>query len=570
MRAGLTTPSFELYVHFVDHVAVPCLSPAVGFRLLDFPSLIIYQNSKRDALPEEEQNSVGRNGHVFNKGKSSLFNMGFSKLYNLLSSIPVYIMLLDVGQERSKLLGSCSISLKSAVEEMQRNPLNNVPMITKKTASLHIFDLMGTVIGRFKVSYTLYSYGNSLNKHMKKPILRQLDLFYDEQSEQAKQSQNNREGISDSEIKSEKLARKITNMENEKALFYVPQQPLALESSAKEKTNCKKVTEESSTFLPAGSVKPTRHASRYQEIPNIYDMGNGTFCPPPLFYRSVKDSGNPTNKWQETLTAEKQIYASEKKPQVTGFSIDEFANSATNYPQEIYDTEIQATDSGIYHEIIAPKECREGNAYKDHQVKMLQKPSKDVENVREVSPVRLEQKQHDYGLSEIISSLNELPLLQGILKEIINFSKKQSGQATEIQAVPIKSKGEENIKEDIIISKPKDLKSEALINKQKSMSKDTSEATGNKLRNNKGTSRVGTAKNRANKLKFRTTRTHQMRCAMTSANKGQQNQLVADETGQILEGKTVSKSLARRYNKDGATLNAKRGEKEVFNNQLNL
>lgn len=91
--------SLELYVQHVDYFLVPApRHPAVAFRLLDFPTVLIYAPPQPPFGADSIFSAANFSAHTvyqFEKGKSCLFTLGRRSLQRLLQHVPMYLMLID-------------------------------------------------------------------------------------------------------------------------------------------------------------------------------------------------------------------------------------------------------------------------------------------------------------------------------------------------------------------------------------------------------------------------------------------------------------------------------------------
>ncbi|XP_053565158.1 microtubule-associated protein 10 [Bombina bombina] len=162
----------------VDEVRLHCASitagekplPAVAFRLLDFPTTLLYPGPREEAEDgEEEDPRLLRLS--FARGKSCLFRLPLPSLHRLLSHTPLYVLLLDLRPQLPLLLGSCLISLADTVrllKEEAEHGCQGLPAPCWKGAKgkhcLH--DLMGRSIGSISLGYRLLCLGGSMVGHV--------------------------------------------------------------------------------------------------------------------------------------------------------------------------------------------------------------------------------------------------------------------------------------------------------------------------------------------------------------------------------------------------------------------
>ncbi|KAJ7365307.1 mitotic spindle midzone assembly [Desmophyllum pertusum] len=122
--------SLEVHVESVEDLRVTCKLPALCFRLLDFPTMIIHHVSPVDAerirqrLRMEGKESLlhelkDRFGNFqFRKGKSCLFKASIDTLLVQLQTVPLYAMLMDLWPKKPTLVGSTLLPLKMAIDKI--------------------------------------------------------------------------------------------------------------------------------------------------------------------------------------------------------------------------------------------------------------------------------------------------------------------------------------------------------------------------------------------------------------------------------------------------------------------
>ncbi|KAM4607897.1 microtubule-associated protein 10-like [Polymixia lowei] len=176
--------SFEVLVEYIkiDKEKKASDDLALGVRLLDFPTLLIYQPEQNGNVPQRAHtgNDDGEKAHqaslrtcgveyVFNKGKSCLFKINLDSLHSHLSNTPLYAMVLDVKDEIPKVVGTSLISLAKLVERI-RCDVNvrgvSTPSSQGEKGLVGIFNLMGEKIGLISLGYKLLSLGASLLPHI--------------------------------------------------------------------------------------------------------------------------------------------------------------------------------------------------------------------------------------------------------------------------------------------------------------------------------------------------------------------------------------------------------------------
>ena len=498
--------SFELIVDSVSQLSVECVAPAIGFRLLDYPTVIIYHTSQVklnnlkttsddiSASQSSDRRTCNENipdlkedGGIFHfhRGKSTLFSMDLNKLFQLLSKIPVYIMLLDMWTAETRLVGSCVLSLKTAIEEMNlsiQSKAHNVPAFYSTKVSTSIFNLMGTVVGKLSGKFTLYSYGNTLSKHVleEKSSKSNVDVILNKPEKSSIPKGTGK-------VTSEKLAERIQKFDKstETTAF---QQKYDGDSKISQLPNLKSQHVEKGTRFSKKKVI----AKDGKKIKDIV-MEPGTSYPPPLFYNSEAD-----NAFQN-ISKE----GAEKQPhQSTNYHIFEAVNAPTKGNFLVK----QVSDiADVNHELLQPYE----RARKITQTKQHQKANgeRDMLECKARSPIAEEN-----ALNAIIKSLDEMPLLQGIMKEIIKFSITQKG----LQNGRSSAEGDG-------IHKTKCICQQEKLSKGVSKSEIQTKGKVSIPAKHKPPER-----NLPKKLKFKTTKSHQLRCAMHS-NTGSSNRAAVFE-----------------------------------------
>ena len=170
--------SFGLYVEHINGLSKSCRIPSVGFRFLDYPTVVIQRNSskKSEEVAEGDNNNIDNddssddaNGTLqFDKGKSCLFKYNIEKLGNLLNEIPLYVMVIDSADDTSRLMGCCSIPLISLFNKIktQVNVLGvGSPTAAEEVDMYLMYNLMSVKTGELKLQLKLNFYGTSLLKH---------------------------------------------------------------------------------------------------------------------------------------------------------------------------------------------------------------------------------------------------------------------------------------------------------------------------------------------------------------------------------------------------------------------
>lgn len=176
--------SIEVFVRKVYSLQTECHLPSISFRLLDFPTQIIFITEEERIKKiqtkilenpafikdlEKLRNSKG--DVIFNKGKSCLFPLSFDSAYSQLSEIPVYVVLTDNVKKSPKFIGSIGISLIKLIENLKTRTTAEPDTICSESikGSYPIKNLMGVRVAKLAVEVKLYYYGRNLVNHI--PVL---------------------------------------------------------------------------------------------------------------------------------------------------------------------------------------------------------------------------------------------------------------------------------------------------------------------------------------------------------------------------------------------------------------
>ncbi|XP_072503600.1 microtubule-associated protein 10 [Notamacropus eugenii] len=141
---------------------------AVAFRLLDFPTLLVYPPGGPAAPSRERQPGL----FAFGRGKACLFRKDAATLQRLLGLSPLHTLLLTVPlgnpTPAPKLLGRCSISLASAARELLREGKGrSAAGASQGYRGLYVLrDPIGEQVGQIYLGYRLTDLGSPLLAHV--------------------------------------------------------------------------------------------------------------------------------------------------------------------------------------------------------------------------------------------------------------------------------------------------------------------------------------------------------------------------------------------------------------------
>ncbi|XP_045392966.1 microtubule-associated protein 10 [Lemur catta] len=144
------------------------LCPAVAFRLLDFPTLLVYPPDGPAAPAPEPRPGVVS----FGRGKSCLFRLHPATLHRLLLRTPLHTLLLQLPPGRPtpapQLLGSCDISLAAAVQQVVGPAASRCSQGHR--GSFPLRNRAGEQVGDIALAYRLTDLGSRLLGHLERPV----------------------------------------------------------------------------------------------------------------------------------------------------------------------------------------------------------------------------------------------------------------------------------------------------------------------------------------------------------------------------------------------------------------
>ena len=181
--------SLELVVEKLYIPYVTCRFPAVAFRLLDFPTILIshverelgdkirktIENDPYYQVPNQFADLQDKHGNfMMKKGKSCLFKLSPDTLAAHLANTPLYIMVIDEFPEVPKLLGNSSLALNETMAAIKEDTMKNgntVPSVHGDKGLFKIYSLMGKEIGYIILGFRLLSLGPGLIAHLPQSAL---------------------------------------------------------------------------------------------------------------------------------------------------------------------------------------------------------------------------------------------------------------------------------------------------------------------------------------------------------------------------------------------------------------
>ncbi|XP_061646637.1 microtubule-associated protein 10 [Phyllopteryx taeniolatus] len=170
--------SFELLVEHIRIDREKNISEelAVGIRLLDFPTLLIYPPELRADYRIQHQQHDDNNKrwlYSFNRGKSCFFEMDLDSLHTQLTNTPLFVLILDVKDDIPKLLGTSLISLAAIMNRIRHDSIeHDVASCSSygERVCVRVNNLAEEPVGVISLSYKLLIVGVSLPPHVTKNV----------------------------------------------------------------------------------------------------------------------------------------------------------------------------------------------------------------------------------------------------------------------------------------------------------------------------------------------------------------------------------------------------------------
>ncbi|XP_028459824.1 microtubule-associated protein 10 [Perca flavescens] len=283
--------SFELLVESIRIDKDSQLSDelALGVRLLDFPTLLIYQPQQGSGgIKQQDQHGKDQQGeqYAFNRGKSCFFKMNLNSLHAHLSNTPLYAMVLDVKEEMPKLVGTSLVSLANAVDRIRQDVTErgvSAPSSHGQRGVVDVCNLTGQKTGSISLSYKLLSLGASLLPHMTER--RGLESTSVHRGQRVQQNVTESRPLDCGNVYSPApdkpgVSGNIPNNKssNENTLMNEDQQDNGVCVAAQ------------ADHKPRSQIMPQAH----RETENNVEEDSAIFCPPHLFYNNCAEEKSKT------------------------------------------------------------------------------------------------------------------------------------------------------------------------------------------------------------------------------------------------------------------------------------
>ena len=298
---------------------VPCEIPFIACAFLDFPTILVHLDNAKYSE---------KNKYTFHKGKSCLFKMSPSELYQRLMKTPLYLIVLDRFHSDQRCIGSTSVDLaptvKSIVGDLQTNGIHQTSCHGNTEACV-LFNFMQTTVGTLTVAYKLTSLGHSIMPHLS-----------------------------------------------------------ALDS------------DKNTTMWPPKVKAQTFADKALSPIENI-------ICPPPLFYAAEKRaSPNPQEQSAPYNRINEKIQKTSDQP-----------DTVENKRPDTVEAEVPNTNNSA-----VPMKSNDWSKHPDTETL----PKKQYISIQSLSDKKCEATQ-----TEAASALNEYPILQGLIKEVLKLGLTDTG-----------------------------------------------------------------------------------------------------------------------------------------------
>ena len=292
--------SLELIVdQMCLHQSVECRIPAIAFRLLDFPTLLIHHvgpelaatirskllEIRYQPLPAQlnELKDYKTGKFLVRRGKSCLFHVSPNTLLSSLCSAPLYVMVVDMFPETPKLVGSCGLPLNACAHDLYNDIITNgisIPAVQAERKELDLCTLIGKKLGTILLGYRLLSLGAALLSHI--PTHNIINLKPNEEIDQSAFPASNEvlQSVSEACVVSQQSVtaeRRLENVELDKFL-------------RKTFTDSQTQIEPQSVGSIGTQTSRQRSHKNKPRTPLVNDTDDmitaNIVCPPPLFYNS--------------------------------------------------------------------------------------------------------------------------------------------------------------------------------------------------------------------------------------------------------------------------------------------
>nr|XP_003940834.2 microtubule-associated protein 10 [Saimiri boliviensis boliviensis] len=286
------------------------LCPAVAFRLLDFPTLLVYPPDGPGVPAPERWPGAIR----FGRGKSCLFRLPPATLHRRLLRTPLAVLLLQLPPglltPAPQLLGACDISLATAAHSVVGPAASGCSHLHRGRFPLR--NRVGARTGDIALAYRLTDLGSHLLGHLERPLTFTPTGGGAEVSPQTPQErqQLQQPASQPSPKEADRLLGELGIPEAQKDLKEIVFQSEGecdhVGSVENGKTN---------SIVTCSSAVSERNVSSLNEEVTELDMETNIFCPPPLYYTNLtQEKPLPA---QAKITIEPQMNVPEEMSSVS-------------------------------------------------------------------------------------------------------------------------------------------------------------------------------------------------------------------------------------------------------------
>ncbi|XP_004485178.2 microtubule-associated protein 10 [Dasypus novemcinctus] len=385
LEAGILPPSVTAEEEKEEMSSPPPASSlclAVAFRLLDFPTLLVYPPGGPAAPAPELRPGVV----CFGRGKSCLFRLHPDTLHHLLLRIPLYALLLHLPPGRPtpapQILGNCSISLGTAVQKVL-GPTGSSGSHGHR-GSYHLRNPMGERIGDIALGYRLTDLGSGPLGHLERPVTTTGSGVKGLEVEKVLEvsSQN----VQEKQLQHPTLEPNPRDADRRLVGVKMPKTQKDLKEIVSNSDNTGSVENGKTSSVVTCPNASSSSSPLNQEVTEL-DIETNTFCPPPLYYTHLTPQKIPPA--QGRITFVPQMNVSEKSEGI--FQEEKLVNGSTH-------------GSPLKHVTPATRESP----------KMLMNPPTRIEEIGASSQTTC----HSQTEQNKINTIRQLPLLNALLVEL--------------------------------------------------------------------------------------------------------------------------------------------------------
>ncbi|XP_075388219.1 microtubule-associated protein 10 [Tenrec ecaudatus] len=345
--------------------------PAVAFRLLDFPTLLVYPPGGSDPQPRPCVVTFGR-------GKSCLFRLHPPTLHRLLRQTPLYALLLQLAPGRPtptpRLLGSCGVSLADAAQKVL-GPVQSACTWGHR-GCFPLCNPMGKRIGDIALGYSLTDLGETLLGRLEGQVTCRKSELEEAEGQEAGEVNSLQEKQQPRQPTSGPSSGDDAHLVDLKITTTQELKEINVHSGA--------ISDNTDSVEKDKTSSSSRCNSPNQEE---LDIETNIFCPPPLYYTHMIEKKMPSV--QGKITFVPQVHMPEELDAV--FQEENHVNPQTHNSFQKY-----------------------VNTITKESLSVLANPSENIQNVGKNNQTPC----HSQTEQNRITTIRELPLLNALLVEL--------------------------------------------------------------------------------------------------------------------------------------------------------